>query len=433
MTDTETSSTAIAVRDDINALYQPGWEPTKVGIKFDTKTDDEGNIKLVDPGKDKLARLAKGLKTGNVIWSWYVGDTACLHNDLYGDESVDKFFESIGYTDDQKSYGKKLMSTSRAFGFPDQIEVLRVDGLTHAHHQVVQGMKEPQRNKELKRALKLGLSKEDLRLRKLELEGKGDDGEKKEEFPVFHLRFRAFDPAKDNPEQFLAECHKQLDEEFTYYRDPAKAEERAVQVTKEKAVDGLPDELKAKVLEQGKDFDGTKFKAFAKAAKEVHATFLKVEKLFTKKVKDEAKREEMIAGAKESGMTMEAAKEALKAYKKELGEKDKAEKTIEQLVAKLKNEETRKTLLEQAAAENLTREQFEPIVQAAIAKEMYDEEKAKLDDPDYQKKLQEKAAAKIAPKVKKAKAAGADTSGLPLGKTGDKPKGKGKGKKEATA
>ncbi len=424
----ESGGTAIAVRDDVTALWQGGWEPTRVGIKFEFDVDDEGKVKLVDPGKDKLAKLTKGLSAGNNIWGWYVGDTACLFKDLYGDPAVDKFFEDIGYTDDQKSYGKKLMSTSRAFGFPNLIEEQRVEGLSHAHHQVVQGLKEPQRNKELKRALKLGLSKEDLRLRKQELEGKGTDPDaEKDEYPVFHLRFAAFDPKKDNADQFLANCHKQLDEEFVYYRDPAKAEERALQVIKEKAVDGLPDELKEKVLTQGAALDGTKFKELAKKVKDGYATFLRVEKLFTKKVKDETKAAEMIAGAKESGMSFEAAKEAVKAYRKEEGEKAKAEKTIEQLVAKLTNEDTRKELLERAANENLTKEAFEPIVQAAIAKEMYDAEKAKLDDPDYQKKLQEKALAKITPKEKKPKAAAPDQ---PLGKAQDKPKGK-SGKKKA--
>lgn len=426
---TESSGTAIAVRDNIEALWQPGWEATKVGIKFETEMDSEGNIKLVDPGKEKLARLAKGLKAGNVVWGWYVGDTACLYKALYGDEAVDKFFEDIGYTDDQKSYGKKLMTTSKAFGFPDKIEEQRVDGLTHAHHQVVQGMEEPQRNKELKRALKLGLNKEELRQRKLELEGKTQEGDKKEEYPVFHCKFAAFDPAKDNPEQYLAMCHQQLDEEFAYYRDPAKKEERELQVTKEKAVDGLPDELKAKVLEQGAALDGTAFKALAKKVKDANKVFEQVQKLFTKKVSDEAKREEMIAGAKESGMSTEAAKEALKAYKKELDEKGKAEKTIEQLVAKLKNEETRKSLLEQAATENLTKEQFEPLVQTAIQKEMYDEELAKLNDPEYQKKLAEKAAAKLAPpKPRKAGGKKADGSAnQPLSKGGGKKSGKKKG------
>lgn len=416
-----TTGTELAVRNDIEALWQPGWEPTKVGIKFETELDGEGKVKLVDPGREALAKLTKGLKAGNVVWGWYVGDTACLYKGLYGDEAVDKFFEDIGYTDDQKSYGKKLMTTSKAFGFPDKIEELRVDGLTHAHHQVVQGMEEPQRNKELKRALKLGLSKEDLRLRKQELEGKAPGDEKKEEFPVFHLKFRAFDPAKDNPEQYLAEAHKQLDEEFAFYRDPAKAQERELQVAKEKAVDGLPDDIKAKVLEQGAALDGTKFKEMAKKVKEGHKAFQSVEKYLTKQVKDETRRDEMIAGARESGMSMEAAKAAIKEYKKELGEKVATEKTIEQLVAKLKNEDTRKELLERAANENLTREQFEPLVTDAIAKEMYEDEMAKLNDPEYRQKLAEKAAAKIAPREKKAKAPkadGSDSQPLAKGKTG---------------
>lgn len=420
----EPSNTALAVKRDIDALWDPKWNSTPVGIEFETQTDNEGKITLVDPGQERIAALAKGLKAGNVVVGWYVGDTACLIKDLYGDEKVDKFFEAIGYSDDQKSYGKKLMSTARAYGFPDKIIEQRVEGLTHAHHQVVQGLKEPQRNKELNRALQLGLSKSELYERYKELGGK--TLKDKPEYPVWHLAFPAFNKEKDNPEQYVANCQAMIPKEFPYYFDPALASEREIEDAKNKAVDGLPDDLKASTLEAGKMLDGTKFKEMAGKVKAGHKTFLAVEKFFTKNVKNEEARAKMIEGARIGGMSKEAAKEALKAYNATLTDAQKAEKSIEQLVAKIKDPEVRKSLLERAAAENLTKVQFEPIIQNAIAAEMLTEERARLDDPAYQQKLQEKAAAKLAPpKPRKAQTKkAASTEGLPLGKTTSKAKGK---------
>jgi len=433
------STEAIAVRNNIESLWQPGWENTRVGIVFETKTDLEGNLKLVDPGRDNLIKLAKGLNEVNVVWGWYVGDTANAYKELYGDDAVDRFFEEIGYSDDQKNYGRKLMSVSKSYGFPDKIAEQRVEGLSHNHHVRAQGLKEPQRNKELKRALKLGLNVVEFQGRIHELSGKSKEDAGKKEYPVWHLKFRAFDPEQDNQTQFIEECKQTVEEEFPYYIDPSKGEEREMNEAKQKAVDGLPEDLARETLEKGVALDATAFKDVVKQVKTLHENYVAVEKIFNKGIKDEAKRAEMLEQIKTDGkpvtkMTKEAAKEAVKAYKKEVGEEKEKEKSIEQLVAKIKNEDVRKALLERAANENLTKEQFEPIVQDAIANEMLEEEREKLRQQMEEKldpeKFREKAAAKLAPKEKKAKLAGASTESLPLGKksSGASSKKKAKGK-----
>lgn len=438
-TDDAGTGTALVRSEDINALMASrDWQPLKNGIRFRLTEDGA----LADPGKQAIfgVRDAKGNEDGGLVGSlsvfdtafgWWAGDTANAIQILYGEEEVAHFAERLGK---EIGYVGQLQSISRSYGFPKtaeelkengmKMEELRVDGLSHAHHQVVQGLKEPQRGKELRRALKLGLSKGELRRRYQELSGKSQSADDKEEYPVWHLDLRAYDPTRDNAEQYIGECQQTIKEEFPYYIDPARAEEREAEAAKNKAVDGLPDDLKSETLTKGAALNATEFKTLASQVKGLHANYTAVEKIFTKGVKNEERRDEMLEKIKTDGkaittMTAEDARNAVKQYKLDMKDKEKEEKTIEQLVAKIKNEDVRKTLLQRASDENLTKEQFEPLVLDAIATEMQQEEREKLEEQMKEKlnpdKFKEAAAKKLAPKVPKPKAA-SDTAGLPLGK-----------------
>jgi len=415
------SVVALEIRDkDVQALVgSKFYKPLKNGIQF--AVDKSG--KLVDIPKADIDGLIGSIVNFDQAGNWWVGDTGCVVLTQWGEDALTEFCDKIGK---DPVLVKKYMSVSRAYGWPNQITELRhpdTENVTHRHHQLAQGIKnKAQRMRLLDTVSKKKLTTADFHelIQNLDGKGKPDEGPGTPERGVFKIAVGIWDEKVESAEQFLQKAIDKLKEEFSYYRDPKLEAQRELNTAKEKLLKNIDPVVAEELKTAGEGMELEEFKTLVNdrksdiASKEKITGYVERMIAIDASLSDEtkatlqAKRDEIIAASTD----FEDAKTRVKAYKDSVKDAEKAVNANERLAGKIKNEDKRKELLDLAAAQNLSVEQFTPIVEAALAEELIAAETERIS-----KRASEKAAAMVAPKTKAA-AAGVNTSGLAHPKKG---------------
>lgn len=431
---------AMIVRNaDVQALVGSKYYVTrKNGIEFATGEDGE----LLPIPKADISELVGTLDRFNQAWGWWVGDTGCVIEALFGEADLVKFWQQIHFDPDQ---GKKYMSVSRTYGWPSRIAELRHPDpqVSHRHHQLAAGFKDlKQRMDLLNTASKKKMNSADFYdLVQQKKAGPGaamptDDGDGGTEYGVFRPQFRAYDPKTDNPDQYLQEFTNHVKErDFPAYLDPAVAAKFKAEEARIKAVAEIPEPRRTELLTQAAE--GTlSEQGFKDAVKEEKAKSTAGDKIakFARKaisdkvIADETEREKQITAlieqATTEGDTLGTFKDRITNFKKTQKDRAGALKTIETMAAKVTDETKRQELIDKAHAEGLTVEAFEPIVKGVLTDQFVQEESERIKKESDEKLKNVTDPGKIAEKVDKAFAKGktakpkAASSGLAMQKGG---------------
>ena len=428
---------AMIVRDaDVRALVgSKYYKPRKNGIEF--ATDDKGELLPVP--KEEIYGLIGSLDVYNQAFSWWVGDTGNAVQKLFGDDELAAFFQKIHFDPGQ---GKKWMSVSRSFGWPNKIGEMRHSdpAVSHRHHQLVAGIKDAkQRMNLLNTASKKKMTSADFyefveRFKAGPGAPGGDGGVP--EYSVFHIKFRAYDSKTDSPEQYLQELIEHVKTlDFPAYLDPKVAEAQKATAAREKAVEGVAEPRRSEILnDTSLDLDAVKKAVKVEKDKgnvgEKIATFAKsaiTDKVIADATERQTQIDAMVAQAATEGDDLAAFKARVKNFKSQQKKREGEVKTIEKMAEKLKDETKRQELIDRAHAENMTVEAFEPIIKQALTDQFVQEESDRIKaeneanltaaaDPTKAAERVEKMFAKKAAKPK------ADDSGFALKKGAGKKK-----------
>lgn len=390
------------------------YQPLENGVRF--QLDAEG--KLLPIPRAEFTQATKDLEFWGSGINWWLGDMANAIAELYGGDAVAEFASEV-----HKDIAEiqNLMTTSRKYGWPNQIEAQRQKGLSHTHHELAQAFTDvKQRSKYLRTGLDRQMNQKDFyEFVKLKKKGPGATDKDDPEYPVFKPKFRAFNTKTDNAEQFLAEfIEKVTKEEFPAYLDPTGfGKELEAKRTRAKLVAEFSDEIQAELLTAGADLDDKAFEKLVGERKTKDAEVGKIDSLAKRlsehkntSEEDKAKIAELVAAAKETGQSLEDFKKDVETWATAQKARRKDLTTIEGFVGQIKDETKRKELLDRVHAENLSLDQVKPLAKEILADEMLAE--------DIEKRKQEIDASldkKFEPKTKVAKPA-TDTSGLKLSK-----------------
>lgn len=404
---------ALVTVKDLNALIaSKNFKSHTKGLEF--RVNEKGD--LISVTREDLDEVVESLAGLGEAHTWWLGDIAAAYYELFGTDALAPLAERLNQKVEKV---RKQASISRSFGFPNKTREMRHPDpkVTHQHHILVMGLKDnAQRMKLLNEASQEKLTTAQLYERVKSMKaGPGADPDPNA-FGMFHVSHRAWDPATDNKEQYLAELYKKIEEvEFPDYVDPELRKARLAKEARQKLIKSLPEKTQEEMM-TNPEYVNLSEEAFAKLAGEVTARHKERERINsfakTSMKKNEKLRVEMLALQKENKWSFDEFKEQVKTRKQQIRDAKSDEDKITKAIAKIKNEVKRTEIYELVEKEKLGWPQVESIVNEILVEEMTADQadKIKKESAERLANLEQKNRDKLAG-VKRS-----PTDALPLGK-----------------
>lgn len=332
------------------------------------QADAEGALAPIP--RQELRDLVGDLINRNEAHTWWMGDTAAAIIALYGDEELAWFCVKI---DKDEKYVRKMVSISKRFGFPNKMKELRHPdpAVTHGHHIRVMGLKDHKLCMELLNDAavhKMNVADFDVYVKSRKA-GSTEKPEAKSENGAFRAEpFRAFDPAKDNQDQYLEEFIERVKKvDFPEYINPELKKERAAKAEITKLFNKMPAELKAKANALTANMSLQETKDLYNALLSNHGEKIKIDK-YIEGIRNADLKAEIAAMPKDT--TYEDFKKKAVVRRNDFNNRKSEEKKIEDLVNKIDKPEVRDELFKSIKENGLRLAQVEPLVKELLVEQV---------------------------------------------------------------